>query len=216
MSSVTALPANLPDISTARLPVAYEAAAKAIAECHRIDECKGWSDRAAALASYARQAKNDSLRVMAVRIQARAIRRCGELVEQIEPSKGGQPTHDGAGISRTKAAEQAGLSERQKVTALRVASIPSEAFDQQIESNNPPTITALADQGRQVRAVDRKPDFERFKAACSALHAFVKFCDANEAAATAEAFEAADIAMARKCVTTLDQWLDRFVAHLPA
>lgn len=71
------------------------------------------------------------LAVMAERIQARAIIRCGELLKQIEPQTGKnnqyeQVKHDGAVIlhSRTEAATQAGLSERQKVTALRVAMQP--------------------------------------------------------------------------------------------
>jgi hypothetical protein len=41
------------------------AARKAIAKRSRIDECKSWSDKVAALASYARQAKDRSLRAMA-------------------------------------------------------------------------------------------------------------------------------------------------------
>lgn len=88
-------------------------------------------DKAEALASYARQSKDDTLRKMADRIQARAIRRCGELLRQVEASKGGQPTHkstqEGTLLSiptRESVAKDAGLSERQKVTALRVASIP--------------------------------------------------------------------------------------------
>ena len=44
------------------------------------------------MASYARQAKDESLRKQADRIQARAIRRCGELLKQIEPDKGGRPS----------------------------------------------------------------------------------------------------------------------------
>ena len=70
------------------------------------------------------QVKNDGTVTLQSRTQA-AIRRCGELLKQIEPDKGGRPpkTHDGTdmGFSRTQAASQAGLSERQKVTALRVA-----------------------------------------------------------------------------------------------
>jgi len=42
-----------------------------------------------ALASYNRQAKDETLLKTAVRIQSRAITRAGELIEQIEPSKGG-------------------------------------------------------------------------------------------------------------------------------
>ena len=50
---------------------------------------------------------------MADRIQARAIRRCGELLKQIEPDKGGYHrnyAHDGTdtSITRAEAAREAG------------------------------------------------------------------------------------------------------------
>ena len=124
MSAPIPLPA-LPSISDARLPAVYERATQALSECSRIDECKDWANKAEALASYARQSKDDTLRKMAERIQARAIRRCGELLKLIGNEEGGRPikNHDGTDIvfSRTQAAKDAGLSERQKVTALRVA-----------------------------------------------------------------------------------------------
>ncbi|MEZ5585219.1 MAG: hypothetical protein R3F37_22935 [Candidatus Competibacteraceae bacterium] len=62
----------------------------------------------------------DTLRKMAERIQARAIRRCGELLKQVETGQGVRTTHHDAAdmkLTRTEAATQAGLSERQKVTA---------------------------------------------------------------------------------------------------
>lgn len=152
MNSVVSLPSRM----DASLPQKYEAARTAIAECERIDECKTWSDKAAALASYARQAKDDSLRVMAIRIQARAERRCGELLKQIEPAQGGDRGNSATGGrppvgSRKAAADQAGLSEHQRKTALRVAAIPEVEFNRQVESERPPTLTRLADQGRTQR-----------------------------------------------------------------
>ncbi len=45
----------------ARLPSSYEAAKRALAQCDAIDECKDWADKMAALASYARQAKDEDL-----------------------------------------------------------------------------------------------------------------------------------------------------------
>jgi hypothetical protein len=54
-----------------------------------------------------------------------AICRCGELLRQIEASKGGRPaeTRDGTvpSLTRTSAARDAGMSDRQRVTAVRVA-----------------------------------------------------------------------------------------------
>lgn len=57
---------------------------------------------------------------------------------------------EGAGslISQREAAEAAGVSEGQQVTAIRVANVPAEEFERQVESNTPPTITQLAEQGR--------------------------------------------------------------------
>jgi hypothetical protein len=75
----------------ARLPVTYEQACVALAECVRIDECKNWSDKAEALASYARQRDDRTLVTMAMKIAGRAMRRCGELLEEIKPAKAGRP-----------------------------------------------------------------------------------------------------------------------------
>ena len=86
-----------------------------------------WLERhkAEALASYARQSKDDTLRKMADRIQARAIRRCGELLKQIEtqPGKRTDLEPSEGSLTRSEAANEAGLSRHQKVTALRVASV---------------------------------------------------------------------------------------------
>jgi hypothetical protein len=134
-------------------------AKKALAECEKIDECKDWADKAAALGSYARQSKDESLFKLATRIQARAIRRCGELLKEIEAKHTGRPPEirDGNGPNletRKSAAEDAGLSERQQKTAVRVANVPKEEFEAQIESDSPPTVTALAEQGTQKKVFD--------------------------------------------------------------
>ncbi len=219
MNNLAALPVSIPGDSSALLPQKYEAARAAIAECERIDECKTWSDKAAAMASYARQAKDDSLRVMAVRIQARAERRCGELLKLIpradEATRYGQ---DGAvpPVTRTQMGAAAGLSERQRKTALRIANVPEATFDAQVESPRPPSITQLAEQGRMQRVTTPDPAAERFKAACAALHQFATFCDTHDAIETAHTFGADDVEMARRCVSTLDRWLDRFVTALEA
>jgi hypothetical protein len=144
------------DMTNAPLPVAYERAAQAIAECDRIDECKSWADKAAALASYARQADDKTLENYAIRIRSRAIKRSGELLKEFEPQKGGDRKSeeyqtDGTGplITRKDAAEAAGMSERQAKTAVRVANVPTEEFERQVESDTPPTITKLAEQGKK-------------------------------------------------------------------
>jgi hypothetical protein len=85
-----------------------------------------------------------------MRIKARAIDRCGEILRQIPADAGGRPskTQDGDGPSlRAQAATTAGMSERQLKTALRVRAVPRELFEELVESDDPPTITQLAQLG---------------------------------------------------------------------
>jgi len=137
--------------SSAKLPASYEHAKTALANCVSLDECMTWGDKMEALASYAKQSKDDELMKMATRIRDRAIRRAGELLKQIEPAHGANQNitdaTDSKVLTRTDAARQAGMSERQQVTAIRVANVPEKDFERQVESENPPTVTKLAQQG---------------------------------------------------------------------
>jgi hypothetical protein len=87
--------------------------------------------------SYAKQANDDELVRLATRIQLRAVRRCGELLKAIAPAKNQHDAREGDRPGRTQAANDAGLSERQRKTALRVASIPEEEFELTVESATP-------------------------------------------------------------------------------
>lgn len=102
----------------------------------------------AALASYARQAKDDELERMAQRIRARAIRRAGELLAQIEPAKPGPKEELQAGtrpqFGKGEAARQAGMSPHQQKLALRVAAVPAPDFEAMVEAPQPATVTQIA------------------------------------------------------------------------
>jgi len=152
---------DLPSVANAQLPASYENAKTALANCSSMDECKDWADKAKALASYARQSQDESLRKMAIRIQARAIRRAGELLKQIMPKQGARTDLElSAGtdtmLNRKQAAEDAGFSHRQRNDALRVATLGEDEFTHQVESDNPPTVTKLAEQGTRKQLIDLK------------------------------------------------------------
>ncbi len=153
----------LPSIRAATLPEKYQAAKLALSECSRIDECKDWSDKAAAMASYAKQSQDKTLEHTAMRIRARAIQRCGELLREIEKGTGKNQGKSEAAHTlaptRKAAAEQAGLSEWKANEAKRVANVPKDSFEEQVESDSPPSIKALADQGK--RHLTPREVFER-------------------------------------------------------
>lgn len=224
---------TLPSIKNAPFPAKYSAARQALAECSKIDECKTWADKAQAMASYAKQSRDDTLHKMATRIKARAIRRCGELLEQIEPSKGGRPPSETAdrtvsSLGRTQAARDAGLSERQQVTATRVANVPADEFEAAVESDNPPTITELAEAGKKPKPkpepeseqlVDLKgipPEFfQMATGAAGALRRLAEFCEQHQAVDVAQGFRPSEVARVRRHIETIDQWLDVFILNLP-
>jgi hypothetical protein len=223
MNNVVALPIS--SNAEARLPQKYEAARTAIAECERIDECKDWADKAAAMAAYARMSKDDSLKVLAIRIQARALRRIGQLQDQIP--RGDTATRygqvgDHPPVTRSKAAADAGLSEHQRKTALRVAAIPEAEFERQVESASPPTVTKLAEQGKTERdvAAGGAPwsaiTCPETRDACETLERFARFCQRVEPTGISRAVNADEAEKVRQFIEIADQWFDRLVAGLAA
>lgn len=43
----------------------------------------------------------------------------------------------------------AGQSKNQQIQAMRVANVSEADFERQVESDNPPTVTRLAEQGKK-------------------------------------------------------------------
>ena len=157
-----------------------------MAECTKVDECKDWADRMEAMASYARQAADEDLFKMARRIQGRAVKRCGELLKEYQ-SKGGRPpskngkggetgTPRGTG-SQKQAAKSAGMSKKQEVRARRVAVIPDDQFEEMIESDDPPSVTALAEAGKKALTSPKPEGFKEATSFIGALRELDEFCN---------------------------------------
>ncbi len=151
------LPATVP---TAQLPRNYQAAKQALSECERVDECSQWADQAAALATYARQARDAELEASARRIRARALRRCGELLRAFD-ARGGDRTKSQGGLtfarSRGREAEDAGISRYKAFVAGRLAAIPEKVFEAAIETDNPPSSSSLM----RLASVNARPETKK-------------------------------------------------------
>ena len=202
----------------AKLPATYENAKRALEQCADIDECQEWANKAEALASYARMADDETLMKMATRIKARAIRRAGELLKQVD-GRGGDRSKSDAGdtYAQSDLAADAGMSKRQQVTAVRLANVPAEDFDRQVEGDNPPTITSLAEQGTQKRdfAYQEKPEgYAQATQLLGTVREFADFCSKNSPDKIASAIFAHEAGKARVHVAKIDSWLDRFVVNL--
>lgn len=197
----------------APLPHTYEAARQALEECSRVDECKDWADKAAALASYARQADDDELYQMARRIQGRAVRRAGELLKAFNKGvgrpKGGNGVAAGP-ISQRDAANEAGMSKRQEKQAVRIANLPEDDFEAAVESDHPPTVTVLAGMGGK----PAPKGFTKATHLIGAVGRFAQFCEENEPAEVAGGVMPSEVDELKGLVAAVEGWLDRFVVKL--
>lgn len=204
----------------ARLPVTYATARTALSECARIDECMEWANKAEALATYARIADDDALEKMCIRIKARAIRRVGELLQEFDGR--GRPEEnkadDNPNLSQRQAAENAGLSHHQQKTAVRISNIPTESFEEWIESDTPPKVTALAEAGKKPRAAETAPQqfpegFGRVAQAIGTIRWTAEACAKHDPQQTAEAILPHEIDDILKNIEAIYQWLDVFMEH---
>lgn len=111
----------------------FDAARKALAEAHRIDEVKLIRDQAEALRIYVRQ-QGQSLEMQnqAAEIKLRAERRAGEMLAGRDMNKGAAtPLHDESALAIPKLSEL-GISESQSHRWQTEASLPNEVFERHV------------------------------------------------------------------------------------
>lgn len=122
--------------------VKYDAARKALAEAHRVDEAKDIRDKALAIEAYARQAKDNALIIMAREIKLRAERRCGELLREMKATgqrqiKGGKGTGgamqtSSRSPSTTRTLAELGITKDQSSDWQKLADLPADQFEHRI------------------------------------------------------------------------------------
>jgi hypothetical protein len=123
--------------------VKYEAARKALAEAHRVDEVKAIHDKAEAMRVYAQQAQDTELQNMAAEIRLRAERRAGELLREMKdkrerrpeggPGRGKKTVNGNDSFSKPSLLEL-GITRNQSSQWQKVASIPEEQFEASIST----------------------------------------------------------------------------------
>lgn len=162
-----------------------------------------------------------------MRIQSRAIRRCGELLKEFD-GRGGDHTKSGGAPtfapSQREVAEDAGMSKDQQVTAVRVANVPEQAFEQAVESETPPTVTKLADWGRKPSAkpewfqemekAEPKPGWRSFVRLSGLTRQMAELCRDSEPIIVADAVEQHERRELRSNIAQVRRWLKQIAPHL--
>jgi hypothetical protein len=93
-----------------------------------------WKNKTSALASYARQTNDTTLLDYAVEIRNRARRRMGDILKGTESQTGAHnkkvPSGTVLGEGRISIAKKAGISDRERKTAMRLSAMPQAEFEQ--------------------------------------------------------------------------------------
>jgi hypothetical protein len=149
---VRRLPAKVKrELETARFPDNYIRARKAIHECALVDEVTAWANRSAAMATYAREISDRSMLDDAIRIQARALERLGEMLAEMPGSRDDKRVF----------AEQHGISSGNFNKATNLVQVPKAVREEMIEGTPPATANKIASEAKPS---ERFPDQRRTSA----------------------------------------------------
>lgn len=204
------------------MPVVYQNAKQALITCTKLDECKDWADKMSALSSYAKQADNPELEILAKKIRAHAMKRCGELLKELDARGGDHKSENFKkgdaspfDLTRMTAGKNAHMSSDQVKDAVRIANIPDELFNELIESDAPPTVTQLAELGKKneyVISVKNKSAFAtaiHFRGTLEDL--YNKYLEIHEPQFYFDGMEDWQKDRAKNVIPKITSWLNEFM-----
>jgi hypothetical protein len=189
---------------TPLVPVEYETAVKALQACMDIDDAKYWSDKADALAAWAKIYHNEDAIRKAKMLKLHAFRRMGEIAGELKPLKN---VAGGRAPGSLQLLKNSGLTTNGAVAARRLATITQKQFDKIMDRPKAPTSVVqdlwVRDQGWA--------DFIR------TATTFRSALRRHTAAAVAKACKENDryVVTARELLTEITEWLDEFESKLP-
>lgn len=191
---------------TPLVPVVYEDACKALAACIDLDDAKYWSDKADALAAWAKIYHDDTLSLDAKRLKLKAYRRMGQIAEELRPTI----TVGKRGKGAQSLLRESGLSEAQAAAARGLSVANEKHFAELVNRKIPPSPMSARNYVR-TSGSDGWRDFRKLGGSFQ----FRTYCRQFSARALAKSLRPDEAAKALVIIVELQEWLDEFEQHLP-
>lgn len=203
---------------TPNMPVEYEKAVRSLQACIDLDDAKYWSDKADALAAWAKIYRSKEAETKAKRLKLHAFRRMGQLAAELRPVARGMKKGGGALPGPVSILREMGMTEGAANSARQIAKIPGDAFNQIVERSNPPSPSAL-----RPRFSNSVTESWKILSASGGVHSnggnsftgFRAWCRRHDARSLSMGLTAEEAGKARAAALEIAEWLDAFEQALP-
>lgn len=197
------------------VPVEYESAIRSLQLCASLDDAKYWSDKADALAAWARIYRNDEAGTEARKLKLHAYRRMGDLARDI--AKANVNSKDTA-IRRSSRAVLmgSGLKGYQARAAQTTSAMPEQRFNEVVNLPKPPSPASLRAYAEGRTCSEAWAILSgKYLGSNNSLTGFKAFCSRNVAKDLARRLTADEAQKALRVVNEVTDWLDEFEQYLP-
>ena len=189
------------------VPVEYETAINALIACETLDEAKYWSNKADALAAWAKIYHNDEVALHAKRVKLRAFRRMGEIAAELRPQPPNLGGRHGFRPGPKSKLLEVGLNQTEARAARRIALITSDEFEKIVALPRPPSPGAIQKE--------KKGCSETYKWFSFTLGHVRSHLRKNDPRESARDVHTDEIDRMRELAIEISEWLDEFERHLP-
>lgn len=195
------------------VPVEYEEACLALEACLTIEDAKYWSDKADALAAWAKIYRDDKAGRDAKALKLRAYRSMGQLAKELRPQKAWNKPGPKSIL------REQGLNSSSAGASLRLSKLNEKQIEKLTSLPRPPAPTSHyllrnpydKEANNKRRAFGEHKDWIEFWSRFSIASSMLKF----DASALARSVAPESLTKVKEKIRCVTDWLDEFDRHLP-
>lgn len=189
------------------VPIEYERAISALVACQNIDDAKYFSDKADALAAWAKIHRDDQAGVEAKRLKLHSYRRIDQLARELRPVQRNESNRSRFGPGPRSLLREHGFKKATTNAIHVTGQLTQEEFDVVVNQPRPPSPSRLA-----MSHMKSNPPWAELFQALSASRSHMR---RHPAAEMAKSLGEKSVQTARQIAIELTEWLDEFERHLP-